>query len=48
MQLITAVRIYHFALALLVVGWIANLILALRRPIIDWRDAAGFSFGPDD
>jgi hypothetical protein len=43
MRLITAVRIYYFALALLGVGWIANLILSLRRPVIDWRDASGLS-----
>jgi len=43
MRLITAVRIYYFSLAILVVGWIANLVAALRRPIFDWRAASGFS-----
>jgi hypothetical protein len=43
MRLITAVRIYFFALAILVVGWIANLIVVLRRPIFDWRDEWGIS-----
>jgi hypothetical protein len=41
MRLITVVRIYYFALAILVVGWMGNLILALRSPIINWRDALG-------
>jgi hypothetical protein len=43
LRLITVVRIYYFSLAILVVGWIANLVLALRRPIINWRDALSLS-----
>jgi uncharacterized oligopeptide transporter (OPT) family protein len=43
MRPITAVRFYYFALAILVVGWIANLVVVLRRPIFGWRDASGLS-----
>jgi hypothetical protein len=43
MRLITVVRIYYFSLAILVVGWIANLVEALRKPNFSWRDALGLS-----
>jgi hypothetical protein len=43
MRLISTIRIYYFALAILVVGWIANLVQALRQPNVSWRDASGFS-----
>jgi hypothetical protein len=43
MRLVTAIRIYYFALAILVVGGIANLVEALRKPNFSWRDALGFS-----
>jgi len=43
MRLVTAIRINYFALSILVIGWIANLVAARRQPNVSWRDASGFS-----
>jgi hypothetical protein len=37
---ITAVRIWYGLSAFFIVGWIANLVVVLRRPVFNWRDAA--------
>lgn len=37
----TAMRLYCVALIMLLGGWCINLIAALNRPTVDWRDAAG-------
>ena len=39
MRPITAVRIWYGLSAFFIVGWIANLIMVVRRPIFSWRDA---------
>jgi hypothetical protein len=41
MKLLTAVRIYWVAAAMLLIGWCINLYQALSRPTVDWRQAAG-------
>jgi hypothetical protein len=43
MKRITVVRFWYGLSAFFIVGWIANLVLALRRPIINWRDAMSLS-----
>ena len=40
MRPITAVRIWYGLSAFFIVGWIANLVVVLRRPVFNWRDAA--------
>jgi hypothetical protein len=37
----TAIRLYCVALIMLLGGWCINLVAALNRPTVDWRDAAG-------
>lgn len=41
MKVITVVRLYWLAVAILVIGWSINLYEALARPTIDWRAAVG-------
>lgn len=41
MKVITVVRLYWLAVAILVIGWSINLYEALARPAIDWRAAVG-------
>lgn len=41
MKVLTIGRLYWLAVAILVIGWSANLYEALARPTVDWRDAVG-------
>ena len=41
MKILTVVRLYWLAIAIMLIGWCINLYGALGRPTVDWRNAAG-------